>query len=59
MSAVLLADLAVALALASAHRFYIGALAGSMATIPGFLIAALAWRGKLPADCAARDPDPR
>ena len=48
MSGVLLVDLGLALALASAHKSYVGALAGLTGTIPGFVIAGLAWRGKLP-----------
>jgi len=52
MSLVLLADLLLALMLANAHRFYGGVLAGATATIPGFVIASLAWRGKLPGNCA-------
>ncbi len=52
MSAILLVDLAMALMLAGAHKSYVGTLAGLTATIPGFVIAVLAWRGKLPGNCA-------
>jgi ABC-type cobalamin transport system permease subunit len=52
MSAVVLADLVLALMLASAHKSYGAVVASLTATVPGFVIAVLAWRGKLPGNCA-------
>jgi F0F1-type ATP synthase assembly protein I len=54
MGLVVTLDACLILILAWAHRpFYF--LLGSMAAVtPGFVIAALAWRGRLPSRCAAR-----
>ena len=51
MVAVVLADVIATLALSSAHKPYLGLLVSASATIPGFVIAVLAWRGKLPVSC--------
>ncbi len=54
MGLVVLLDAALIVSLAWAHRpFYF--LIGSMAAVtPGFVVATLAWRGRLPSRCAAR-----
>jgi F0F1-type ATP synthase assembly protein I len=53
MGVVLIGELAFALSLFTAHRSGALMLIGPMAaTLPGFVVAVLAWRGKLPAACA-------
>ena len=56
MAAIL--DLALALGLAMAHKPYIGPLAGLSAFIPGFVVAALAWQGRLPSRCGSPSQGP-
>jgi hypothetical protein len=53
MGAILIGQLVVVLALFATHRSGAIMLIGPMAaTLPSFVIAVLAWRGKLPAACA-------
>jgi hypothetical protein len=51
MSAVVLLQASMMLALAFAHKPFIPMLAGVIGVTPGFIIAVLAWRGKLPKVC--------
>jgi hypothetical protein len=44
-------DLSLVLSLALEHRAYIIPLASVSAFIPGFVVAALAWQGRLPSSC--------
>ncbi len=48
MSAVVAILLLPMLVLAAAHKPYMSFLPGILGTMPGFMVAALAWRGKLP-----------
>lgn len=52
MALIIAVESVFALCLAGAHRPYWQVLTSLPATIPGFVIATLAWRGKLPS-CAA------
>ncbi len=53
VTAVVLLNLALAIALAQEHRPYVVSLAAAMtACVPGFVVAALAWKGRLPSRCA-------
>jgi hypothetical protein len=53
MGAILIGQLVLVLALLATHRSGVLMLIGPMAaTLPGFVIAVLAWRGKLPVTCA-------
>ena len=51
MSAVVAVQLVLMLVLAGAHKPYMTLVAGLTGTIPGFVIASLAWRGRLPSAC--------
>lgn len=55
MSLVIGVELIFALWLAAVHKPYWQVLPSLPATIPGFVIATLAWRGKL-LSCAAAPP---
>jgi hypothetical protein len=44
-------DLVLVFSLAAGHKPYVGALASMTAFIPGFIVAALAWQGRLPSRC--------
>ncbi len=53
MGVVLIGQLAFALAIVAANRSGALVLIGPMAaTLPGFVVAVRAWRGKLPVACA-------
>jgi hypothetical protein len=51
---VLIVDLTLVLGLAIAHKPYLIALVSMTACIPGFVVAVLAWQGRLPSRCALR-----
>jgi len=44
-------DMALVATLALEHRAFVGPLLGMTAFIPGFVIAGLAWQGRLPSGC--------
>lgn len=54
MGAALIADLVAALFLANEHRPFVALVASATATIPGFVIAVLAWQGKLQTRCGSQ-----
>jgi hypothetical protein len=49
---VLIVNLTLLLGLAVAHKPYLIPLVSMTACIPGFVVAALAWQGRLPSRCA-------
>jgi hypothetical protein len=53
MGLVLAVDAALALGLAFGHKPYVIPLISMTACIPGLVIAALAWQGRLPSKCKA------
>jgi hypothetical protein len=54
MALIVVVESVFALLLAGAHKPYWQVLSSLPATIPGFVIATLAWRGKLRGCSAAR-----
>jgi hypothetical protein len=44
-------DALLVLSLAIGHKSYIGPLASMTAFVPGLIVAALAWQGRLPSRC--------
>ncbi|HEY2750714.1 hypothetical protein [Phenylobacterium sp.] len=49
---VLIVNLTLVLGLAVAHKPYLIPLVSMTACIPGFVVAAFAWQGRLPTRCA-------
>jgi len=47
-------DALLILILAWSHRPFYFVVGGMTALMPGFVMASLAWRGRLPSRCAAR-----
>ena len=58
MVAVAAVNILLALGLALDHRAFVAPLASLTACIPGFVVAALAWRDRLPVACKASRSEP-